>query len=50
MIHSTKKNQVSQLKSPTKATLIRSKSTDHLLSSHKSPSKKNIQEKNVQSN
>ena len=42
MLHSTKKNQVSHLKSPAKTSLIRSKSTDHLLSSHKSPSKKNI--------
>lgn len=43
MMHPTKKNQVSQFKSPTKATLIRSKSTDQLVSSHKSTSKKNIQ-------
>lgn len=46
-----RKNNLTGLKSPSKATLIRSKSTDHLVSGHhKAPSKKQIADKNNNGN
>lgn len=45
MIHPNKKTHINGIKSPSKASLLRSKSTDHLTSAHKSISRKNMVEK-----
>lgn len=45
MMHQNKKSHPTGFKSPSKLTLIRSKSTDHLTSGHKSINRKNLVEK-----
>lgn len=47
MIHSNKKSHVIGLKSPSKVSLVRSKSTDQLMSTHKSIGRKNAVEKTI---
>ncbi len=45
MIHPNKKSHTNGFKSPSKVSLLRSKSTDHLMSTHKSVTRKNAVEK-----
>ena len=42
MNHQNKKSHPTGFKSPSKVSLVRSKSTDHLTSAHKSINRKNI--------
>ena len=47
MIHTIKKKNVSGFKSPSKVSLVHSKSTDHLTSTHKSIGRKHMLEKST---